>query len=63
MGQLYWGFSKFQTPRRRRGATPKYGRGKLEFPEIAQNHDCGCSMVSSESPVHKDPLFLKSDKK
>ena len=26
VGQLVWGFSKFQIPRRRRGATPKYGR-------------------------------------
>ena len=49
MGQLFWGFSKFQTPRCRHGATPKYGRLKLEFPEIAQNHDSGGSMVSSGS--------------
>ena len=29
--------------------------------EIAQNHDCGCFMLLSGSPEHKDTLFLKSD--
>ena len=28
-------------------------------PEIAQNHDCGGSMVSSGSPEHKDTLFFE----
>ena len=50
MGQLFWEFSEFQTPRRGRGATPKYGRCKLEFPEIAQNHDCGGSLSLYGSP-------------
>ena len=52
MGQLIWGFSKLQSPRRQCGATPKYGRWKLEFPKIAQNHDCGGSMVLSGSLEH-----------
>ena len=47
----------FLSPCRRGG-----GR-KLEFPKIAQNHDCGGSMVSSGSPEHKGSLFLKSDTK
>ena len=51
VGQLFLGVSKFQT--NRRGAMPKYGRWKLEFPEITQNHDCGGSMVSSGSHEHK----------
>ena len=42
MDQLFWGFSKFQTP--------KNIRRKFEFPEIAQNHDCG----GFGSPVHQD---------
>ena len=50
-------FPKFQTPKRRRGVTPKYGRQKLKFPEIAQNHDYGCSMVPSGCPVHQDTLL------
>ena len=52
MGQLFWGFSKFQNPRRRRGATAKCGRLKLEFPKIVQNHDCGGSMALSGSLEH-----------
>ena len=35
VGQIFRGFPKFQTPRRRSGTTPKYWRRKLEFPEIA----------------------------
>ena len=62
MGQLFWVFSKLQTPRRRRGATCKCKCWKFEFPEIAQNHDCRGSLVSSGSLVHKDTfLNFKSD--
>ena len=33
-----------------------WGFKSSRFPEIAQNHDCGGSMVSSGSSVHKDTL-------
>ena len=52
MGKLFWGFSKLHTPRHQCGATPKYGRWKLDFPKIAQNYDFGCSMVLSGSLEH-----------
>ena len=32
---------------------------KLEFPEIAQNHDCGSFTIPSGSAVHQDTLFFE----
>ena len=51
MGLHFVGFLKFQNPKHRRGTAYKYGRRKLEFPEIAQNFDCGGFMVLSGSLV------------
>ena len=59
VGQLFRRLQKFQTPWRRRGAMPKYGRQKLKFLEIAQNHDCGGSTVLSGSPAHQNNLFFE----
>ena len=65
MEKLFGGFPKFQTPKRRRGATPKHGRRKLLFPGISQNHNCGSFMVPSGflymRPARKNDLnFTKS---
>ena len=37
----------------------EHGRQKLEFPEIAQNHDCGGSMVPSGYIVHQDTFSIE----
>ena len=60
MGQLFWVFLEFH---RHIWNHAQIWRRKLEFPEIAQNHNCRSSLGSSGSPEHEDTLLFKSDKK
>ena len=52
MGQLFLGVFKGPDPQAPAWRHAQSWALKLEFPEIAQNHDCGGSMVSSGSPEH-----------
>ena len=61
VGQLFWGF-KSSRPQAPAWRHIQIWALKMEFPEIALNHDCGGLMVSSGSLEHNDSLFLKSDK-
>ena len=57
MGKRFREFLKSQTPRHRRGATPKYGRRKWSYLKMGQNRDCGCSTDSSRSKYQGSLFF------
>ena len=52
MGQLFWGFSKFSDPQVPAWRHAQLWALKIRISTIAQNHDCGGSMVLSGSPEH-----------
>ena len=48
----FWGFQSSRPPGAGVARRPNMGAENWNFPEIAQNHDCGGSMVLSGSPEH-----------
>ena len=53
------GYLKSQTPRRRRGATPKYSCQIWSYLKMGQNLDNGCYMDRSRSPEYQGSLFFE----
>ena len=58
-GPTFPGVFEVPDPRRRRGATPKYGHRKWSDLKIAQNRDCGGSTDTSRSPQYQGTLFFE----
>ena len=62
MGKLFRGFLKSQTPRRRRGATPKYGRRKCHLSKFVQTGIVSALQINLGLLSIRVLCFSKSEK-